>query len=131
MFVANCTCTDLSLSAPASRVRDARRDPGHMAIARMDHIGIVVKDLDAAKQFFLDLGMEIEGETSVAGEFVDRITGLEGARSVTFARLQWRTIGHLLYIATLAMRQDRSTGCSVVMVTSTSLALWLLSDLAG
>jgi catechol 2,3-dioxygenase-like lactoylglutathione lyase family enzyme len=47
----------------------------------MEHVGIVVDDLAAAVEFFLDLGLELEGETSVEGEAVDRITGLEGASS--------------------------------------------------
>ncbi len=47
----------------------------------MEHVGIVVDDLAAAVEFFLDLGLEMEGETSVGGEIVDRIVGLEGVRS--------------------------------------------------
>lgn len=52
-----------------------------MAILRMEHVGLVVDDLAAATEFFLQLGLELEGETSVEGDLVDRITGLEGARS--------------------------------------------------
>ena len=47
----------------------------------MEHVGIVVDDLAAAIAFFVDLGLELEGETTVEGETVDRITGLEGVRS--------------------------------------------------
>lgn len=47
----------------------------------MEHVGIVVDDLAAAVEFFLALGLELEGETSVEGEVVDRMTGLEGVRS--------------------------------------------------
>lgn len=52
-----------------------------MAIQRMEHVGVVVKDLEAATAFFVALGLEIEGETSVEGSLVDRINGLEGVRS--------------------------------------------------
>ncbi len=52
-----------------------------MALKRMDHVGIVVADLGAAVEFFLAIGLEREGEATVEGELVDRIIGLEGARS--------------------------------------------------
>ena len=47
----------------------------------MDNVGIVVEDLDAAIAFFVELGLELEGETTVEGRSVDRIVGLEGVRS--------------------------------------------------
>ncbi len=52
-----------------------------MAILRMEHLGIVVRDIDAAKAFFLELGMELEGQTAVEGDIVDRINGLEGVKA--------------------------------------------------
>jgi catechol 2,3-dioxygenase-like lactoylglutathione lyase family enzyme len=52
-----------------------------MAIQRMDHVGIVVDDLAAATGFFVELGLELQGEMSVEGRSVDRIVGLEGVRS--------------------------------------------------
>jgi catechol 2,3-dioxygenase-like lactoylglutathione lyase family enzyme len=52
-----------------------------MTIQRMDNISIVVDDLQAAIAFFIELGMELEGETPVEGLWVDRIIGLSGARS--------------------------------------------------
>ena len=52
-----------------------------MTIQRMDHVGIVVDDLAAAKAFFVELGLELQGEGSVEGDWVDRIVGLEGVRS--------------------------------------------------
>jgi catechol 2,3-dioxygenase-like lactoylglutathione lyase family enzyme len=52
-----------------------------MAIKRMDNILIVVDDLEAAIAFFAELGLELEGETTVEGEWVDRIVGLDGVRS--------------------------------------------------
>jgi len=52
-----------------------------MAIQRMDHVGIVVNDLAAAIEFFVALGLELQGEGSVEGGWVDRVVGLEGVRS--------------------------------------------------
>ena len=52
-----------------------------MAIARMDNVGIVVDDLDAAVAFFAELGMELEGKGQVEGPWVDRTVGLDGVRS--------------------------------------------------
>ena len=53
----------------------------------MDHVGIVVDDLAAAIEFFVQLGLELEGEASVEGDWVDRIVGLEGVRA-EFAMLR-------------------------------------------
>ncbi|MGK2932697.1 MAG: VOC family protein [Solirubrobacterales bacterium] len=49
-----------------------------MTVLRMEHTGIVVEDLDAATAFFVDLGLELQGNTKVSGGVVDRINGLEG-----------------------------------------------------
>jgi catechol 2,3-dioxygenase-like lactoylglutathione lyase family enzyme len=49
-----------------------------MAIQRMDHVSVVVDDLEAAKAFFLELGMELEGEAPIEGREVDRLNGLDG-----------------------------------------------------
>ena len=51
-----------------------------MTLKRMDNILIVVEDLDAVKKFFFELGMEVEGETTVGGPPVDRLVGLENVR---------------------------------------------------
>ncbi|WP_246036585.1 VOC family protein [Sinomonas susongensis] len=51
-----------------------------MAIQRMDHVGVVVDDLEAAVTFFVELGMELEGEAPVEGPWVDRVVGLDGVR---------------------------------------------------
>jgi len=47
----------------------------------MDNVLLVVDDLKAAIAFFTELGMELEGQTTVEGELVDRLVGLEGVRS--------------------------------------------------
>jgi catechol 2,3-dioxygenase-like lactoylglutathione lyase family enzyme len=52
-----------------------------MTVQRMDHVGVVVDDLAAAIEFFVDLGLETHGETSVEGRWVDRIVGLEGVKA--------------------------------------------------
>jgi catechol 2,3-dioxygenase-like lactoylglutathione lyase family enzyme len=52
-----------------------------MAIQRMDHVGVVVEDLAAATEFFLELGLELQGEAPVEGRWVDRVVGLEGVRA--------------------------------------------------
>src|SRR5687767_2426827 len=52
-----------------------------MPLKRMDNVLIVVDDLEAAKAFFLDLGMEMEGETTVEGPTVDRLIGLQSVRA--------------------------------------------------
>ena len=53
-----------------------------MTIQRMDHVSVVVDDLEAAKAFFLELGMELEGEAPIEGREVDRVNGLDGIRIV-------------------------------------------------
>ena len=47
----------------------------------MHNVGIVVDDLKATIAFFAELGLELEGETTVEGDLVDRIVGLKGVRS--------------------------------------------------
>jgi hypothetical protein len=46
-----------------------------MTIRRMDNVLIVVDDLESAKAFFIELGMALEGETQVEGDWVDRTVG--------------------------------------------------------
>jgi catechol 2,3-dioxygenase-like lactoylglutathione lyase family enzyme len=52
-----------------------------MTLKRMDNVLIVVDDLEAAKAFFAELGMELEGETTVEGPWVDKTVGLNGVRA--------------------------------------------------
>jgi catechol 2,3-dioxygenase-like lactoylglutathione lyase family enzyme len=47
-----------------------------MTVTRMDHVGVVVNDLEAATAFFVALGMEVCGEATVEGEWVGRVIGL-------------------------------------------------------
>ena len=51
-----------------------------MAVTRMDNMGIVVNDLPATIEFFRELGLELEGQTTVDGEWAERVTGLHPMR---------------------------------------------------
>ena len=51
-----------------------------MTIQRMDNVGIVVDNMDAAIAFFTELGMELEGKAQVEGPWADRTVGLDGVR---------------------------------------------------
>lgn len=52
-----------------------------MTLQRMDNVGIVVEDLDAAVAFFTELGMQVEGTAQIEGLFADQAVGLDGVRS--------------------------------------------------
>ena len=54
---------------------------------RMDNVGIVVEDLTAAIEFFRELGLELEGQTVVEGEWAGRVTGL-GHQRVEIAMMR-------------------------------------------
>ena len=51
-----------------------------MTVKRMDNVGIVVEDIDAAIGFFVELGLELEGRAPVEGDWADGVTGLSGMR---------------------------------------------------
>jgi catechol 2,3-dioxygenase-like lactoylglutathione lyase family enzyme len=57
-----------------------------MSVKRMDNVGIVVESLDAAIEFFVELGLRLEGRAMVEGEWAGRVTGL-GSQSVEIAML--------------------------------------------
>jgi catechol 2,3-dioxygenase-like lactoylglutathione lyase family enzyme len=52
-----------------------------MTVYRIDHVGVVVADLEAAIAFFLELGLELEGEAEVGGKWADDLLGLDGVRA--------------------------------------------------
>ena len=52
-----------------------------MATLRMDNVGVVVDDLAAAIAFFVELGLELDGEAALEGRWVDRVVGLDGVRA--------------------------------------------------
>jgi catechol 2,3-dioxygenase-like lactoylglutathione lyase family enzyme len=51
-----------------------------MTLNRMDNVGIVVDDIDAAIEFFTELGLELEGRAPIEGDWADGVTGLRGMR---------------------------------------------------
>jgi catechol 2,3-dioxygenase-like lactoylglutathione lyase family enzyme len=52
-----------------------------MTLLRMDNVLIVVEDIERATRFFAELGLELEGETTVEGPWVDQTVGLTGVRA--------------------------------------------------
>ena len=52
-----------------------------MALKRLDNVLIVVEDLEAATAFFVELGMEVVGQTQVEGPWADSVVGLEDVRA--------------------------------------------------
>jgi catechol 2,3-dioxygenase-like lactoylglutathione lyase family enzyme len=50
-------------------------------VRRLDHVGITVADLDGATDFFVALGLEVEGRTFLEGEFVDTVSGIPDSRT--------------------------------------------------
>jgi catechol 2,3-dioxygenase-like lactoylglutathione lyase family enzyme len=51
-----------------------------MTVKRMDNVGIVVESLDAAVEFFVELGLELDGRMTIDGDWAGRVTGLRGQR---------------------------------------------------
>ena len=51
-----------------------------MGLPRMDNVGIVVDDLPASIEFFRELGLELEGQATIEGEWAGRVTGLHDQR---------------------------------------------------
>jgi len=51
-----------------------------MTVKRMDNVGIVVEDIDAAIEFFTELGLELEGRAPIEGDWADGVTGLRDMR---------------------------------------------------
>src|SRR6185295_2441347 len=54
-----------------------------MALKRMDNVGIVVDDLPATIAFFRELGLELEGQAMIEGDWAERVTGLRDMRVET------------------------------------------------
>ena len=59
-----------------------------MALKRMDNVLIVVDDLEAVKAFFIELGLQLEGEQTVEGPAVAKLIGLDGDVRATLAMLR-------------------------------------------
>jgi catechol 2,3-dioxygenase-like lactoylglutathione lyase family enzyme len=58
-----------------------------MTIKRMDNIGVVVEDLTATIEFFRELGLQLEGRSTIEGEWAGRVTGL-GDQHVEIAMMR-------------------------------------------
>ena len=58
-----------------------------MTVQRMDNVGIVVDDLPATIAFFRELGLELEGQATIEGEWAGRVTGL-GDQTVEIAMMR-------------------------------------------
>ena len=75
-----------------------------MTVKRMDNVGIVVEDIDAAIEFFTELGLTLEGRMPIEGEWAGRVTGVRGQR-VEIAMM--RTPDGHSRIEPLALRRAR------------------------
>lgn len=58
-----------------------------MTVKRMDNVGIVVEDIEAAIEFFTELGLVLEGRAMIEGEWAGRVTGL-GTQHVEIAMMR-------------------------------------------
>src|SRR3954469_18527999 len=79
--------TQYGLGSSQRAVGRQPRFPENMTLKRMDNVLIVVDELEAVKSFFLELGLELEGETTVEGPLVDNLIGLKNVRA-TLAMLR-------------------------------------------
>src|SRR5437868_4012409 len=61
-------------------VTEGRRQGEMMTLKRMDNVGIVVQDIDAAIAFFTELGLKLEGRAPIEGDWADGVTGLRDMR---------------------------------------------------
>src|ERR671932_938430 len=81
---ASMSRSSILLRSPGEGPRQARpTTPGdhEMTLRRMDNVLIVVDDLEPAKAFFAELGMELEGEAQVQGPWVGQVVGLDDVRA--------------------------------------------------
>jgi catechol 2,3-dioxygenase-like lactoylglutathione lyase family enzyme len=82
-------------------------------IKRFDHIGITVEDLDTAVDFFVGLGLELEGRMFVEGDFLDTVIGMTGAKT-EIAMLRPPGGGTALELSTF-VRPDHVPGSRTAM----------------
>jgi catechol 2,3-dioxygenase-like lactoylglutathione lyase family enzyme len=74
-------CRDIGSLVPRGQgVIVGIRKNGHVAVQRMDNVGIVVEDLPATIAFFRELGLELEGRAMIEGDWSGRVTGLRDQR---------------------------------------------------
>src|SRR5216110_3923489 len=75
-----CLTPTYSRRPSAAADTDVRRQGDIMTVKRMDNVGIVVEDIDAAIEFFTELGLELEGRAPIEGDWADGVTGLRDMR---------------------------------------------------
>lgn len=88
-------------------------------IKHFDHVGITVADLDATLEFFVSLGLEIEGRMFMEGEFVDTVIGIPNSRS-EIATLLFPGGGTKLELSSFA-RPEHQPGSPTAMSTEIGL----------
>ena len=75
-----CGCASTTPPGQPTPGRPPDRKETSMKVMRMDNVGIVVENLDAAVRFFTELGLILEGRMPVEGEWAGRVTGVRGQR---------------------------------------------------
>jgi catechol 2,3-dioxygenase-like lactoylglutathione lyase family enzyme len=89
-------------------------------VRRFDHVGITVSDLDAATEFFVGLGLEVEGARMVVeGEFLDTVIGIPGSRTEV-VMLRTPDGGNRLELSSF-VRPDHQPGSPAAMATELGL----------
>jgi catechol 2,3-dioxygenase-like lactoylglutathione lyase family enzyme len=100
-------------------------------IRQFDHVGITVADLDAAVEFFLKLGLELEGRMPMEGEFLDTVCGIPDSRT-EIAMLRLPGGGTALELATF-VRPDLVPGSPDAMANEVGIrnVAFEIDDLRG
>jgi catechol 2,3-dioxygenase-like lactoylglutathione lyase family enzyme len=88
-------------------------------VRRFDHVGITVADLDAMIDFFVGLGLEVEGRMFVEGEFVDTVTGIPDSKT-EIAMLKAPDGGARVELSTF-VRPDHVPGSPAAMANELGL----------
>ncbi|HUS23282.1 MAG TPA: VOC family protein [Aeromicrobium sp.] len=100
-------------------------------IRQFDHVGVTVADLDAAVEFFLKLGLELEGRMPMEGEFLDTVCGIPDSRT-EIAMLRLPGGGTALELATF-VRPDLVPGSPEAMANEVGIrnVAFEVDDLRG
>ena len=88
-------------------------------IKGFDHVGVTVEDLDAAVEFFVGLGLELEGQTVVEGEFLDTVCGIPDSKTEV-AMMRPPGGGTRLELATF-LRPDHTPGSPNAMANEVGI----------
>jgi catechol 2,3-dioxygenase-like lactoylglutathione lyase family enzyme len=100
-------------------------------IRQFDHVGLTVADLDAAVDFFVKLGLELEGRMPMEGEFLDTVCGIPDSRT-EIAMLRLPGGGTALELATF-VRPDLVPGSPDAMANEVGIrnVAFEVDDLRG